>query len=365
MKKVSERLLWDALRLGNRPNDAELLEAFLARRDPSAFEMLIGRHGPMVFGVCRRVLGNRHDAEDAFQATFLVLLRKADGIRPRERVGNWLYGVAYRTALAAKVLKIRRQAKERRAARPEAHIPAAMPELSPVIDQEIRRLPEKYRLPVVLCDLEERSPKDVALQLGWKEGTLSGRLSRARGLLAKRLARRGITAPAATLAAVLSDAGAEASGLIRTATQTVLLIAAGQTTPSAPVAELVQGVLRAMFMTRLEIAAAAMAILIAAGAITSGVMHRTQAAEKDVKQWPDFTGKMIVVFGKEKARTTTISRVEFTQLGDRQFIVGEPEKNQNITQQLPVPAGTTIWVPILEIESLWVLPGPKQEGSKK
>src|SRR5262249_26019760 len=151
------------------------------------------RHGPMVLGVCRRVLDHAHDAEDAFQATFLVLARKAASIVARDTVGNWLYGVAYRTAHKARVAAARRRLKERQMSRPEALDEDVWRELRPVLDQELNRLPEKYREPVILCDLEGQTRKEAARRLGWPEGTLSGRLSRARVLLAKRLARHGLT----------------------------------------------------------------------------------------------------------------------------------------------------------------------------
>ncbi len=142
-------------------SDGELLERFLARRDEAAFEALVRRHGPMVLGVCRRVLRHDHDAEDAFQAAFLVLVRKADSIVPPERIGNWLYGVACRTARKARSLAARRHAKER----PMLDVPqpAADPDradwldVRPHLDRELERLPQRYRAPLVLCDLEGKS----------------------------------------------------------------------------------------------------------------------------------------------------------------------------------------------------------------
>src|SRR5262249_51181418 len=156
----------------------------------AAFAALLRRHGPMVLGVCRRLVSNASDAEDAFQATFLVLARKAASVVPRELVGNWLYGVAYRTALKAEALSARRRAVERQVeAVPD---PPTSPEqvgrdLRPLLDRELERLPAKYRVPVVLCDLEGRTRREVAGQLGIPEGTLSSRLAAARKLLAGRL----------------------------------------------------------------------------------------------------------------------------------------------------------------------------------
>ena len=150
------RRLGDGPPTDDRPDD-ELVAAFVRSRDPGAFEQLVRRHGPMVLGVCRRVLGNLHDAEDAFQATFLVLARRAATVQPRDRVGNWLYGVAYRTALEARRMAARRQAHEARApARPVPGPATPATDWSALLDEELNRLPEQYRSLVVLCDLVRR-----------------------------------------------------------------------------------------------------------------------------------------------------------------------------------------------------------------
>src|SRR5262249_39553350 len=147
---------------------------------------------PMVLGVCRRVLRNEADAEDAFQATFLVLVKKAASIRPRGMVGNWLYGVAHTTALKARAMRTRRLAKEREAAaRPKPEAAAgAWEQLHGLLDQELKALPDKYRAAIVLCDLEGKSVKEAAQQLGCPPGTIGSRLARGRRLLSRRLARR-------------------------------------------------------------------------------------------------------------------------------------------------------------------------------
>src|SRR5579872_239835 len=163
---------------GEGPTDGQLLGAFVARRDGAAFEALLRRHGPMVLSVCRRVLGDSHDAEDAFQATFLVLVRKAAGLRSRELVGNWLYGVAHRTALKARTAAARRRARERQVEEmphPEVGPDEAWSDLQPLLDRELERLPDKYRVPLVLCELEGRGRKEVARLLRLPEGTLSSR----------------------------------------------------------------------------------------------------------------------------------------------------------------------------------------------
>ena len=166
---------------GAGPDDAQLMERFLADRDESAFEALVRRHGSMVFGVCRRVLGRRHDAEDAFQATFLVLACKAAGVRNRAALASWLYGVAYRTAGKARAQAARRRIKERKAAVVEAREDNhERHDLARLLDYEVKRLSDKYRTAVILCDLEGVSRKEAARRLGLPEGTVSSRLAAAR-----------------------------------------------------------------------------------------------------------------------------------------------------------------------------------------
>jgi RNA polymerase sigma factor (sigma-70 family) len=188
--------------------DAELLQRYIAQRDERAFEALLRRHGPMVLGVCRRLLRNHADVQDAIQATFVVFLRKAASIRPRGNVGNWLHGVAHRTALKANAMNRRRRDKERQA-RPATGCDGgdgANAALLEALDTELSRLPEMYRTAIVLCDLEGRSYREAAAQVGCPQGTLSGRLTRARMLLARRLAARGITLTAAAWAMIRAPA---------------------------------------------------------------------------------------------------------------------------------------------------------------
>ena len=173
--------------------DGQLLESFLARREEAAFAALVRRHGPMVFGVCRRLLGNGHDAEDAFQATFLILARKATSVVKRDAVGSWLYAVAQRTAREARAVLARRRARERQMDEmPHPEVGPAEPEdWRPILDREVARLPQKYREAVVLCDLQELSYASAAAALGCAIGTVRSRLHRGRALLAKRL--RGVS----------------------------------------------------------------------------------------------------------------------------------------------------------------------------
>src|ERR1019366_367502 len=175
-------------------SDGDLLDFFIRHKDEAAFAELVHRHGRMVLGVCQRVLDNPHHAEDCFQAAFLVLVRKATMIHPREMVGNWLYGVAYRTALEAKKMAARRRNRERKKfdmPRPDADTDRWR-ELQPLLDQELTRLPDKYRFVLIACDIEGRTRKDVAHSLALPEGTVASRLARARTMLAKRLRRRNL-----------------------------------------------------------------------------------------------------------------------------------------------------------------------------
>jgi RNA polymerase sigma factor (sigma-70 family) len=202
------------LRGGAEVTDGQLLEDYLSRHDEAALAALVRRHGPMVWGVCRRILRGYHDAEDAFQATFLVLVRKAASIVPREMVANWLYGVAHRTALKARATAARRKERERQVT--EMPEPAAAEkdnwrDLQPLLDEELRRLPDKYRAVIVLCDLEGKTRKEAARPLGVPEGTVAGWLARARTMLAKRLARYGLAVSGGALGVVLSQNGASAA----------------------------------------------------------------------------------------------------------------------------------------------------------
>jgi RNA polymerase sigma factor (sigma-70 family) len=241
--------------------DAQLLECFVTCRDEAAVAALVRRHGPMVWGVCRRALRNHQDAEDAFQATFLVLVRRAAAIQPREMVANWLYGVAHQTALKARATGAKRQAREKQVDQmpePQAESePDLWRDLQPLLDGELSRLPDKYRLAIVLCDLEGTSRKEAACQLGIPEGTLSSRLTTARTMLAERLARHGLTLSGGALAAVLSQnaaAGGLPPSVAMSAIKAATLVAAGQAAGgviSAKVAALTDGVLKTMLLKKL------------------------------------------------------------------------------------------------------------------
>src|SRR5262245_44686603 len=254
-------------------SDSDLLESFVARRDPDAFEALLRRHGPMVLGVCRRVLVNDADADDAFQATFLVLVRKAATIRPRAMVGNWLYGVAHTTALKARAMNTKRRTRERAAAgqRPSSVNDRTWDDLQLILDQELKGLPDGYRSAIILCDLEGKSIKDAARQLGCPQGTIGTRLARGRRLLAGRLARRGVALSGTALATVISHNTATAGVpplLMNSTLKMAALVAAGQAAAgvaSANVAALTEGVLQAMLLSKLKTTSAVFVLVAALG----------------------------------------------------------------------------------------------------
>ncbi len=238
--------------------DGRLLEQFLAQHDEEAFATLVRRHGSMVLGVCRRILGNAADAEDAFQATFLVLVRKAAALTAWTDLGGWLHGVARRSALNARRLLARHRAKEQAMARPETQGEAVRDDWLPLLDEALEQLPEKYRLPIVLCDLEGRTLREVAQRLGWPQGTAAGRLARGRNLLARRLARQGVTLSGGALAVLLGQQASARvpAALAESTVQTATRLAVGG--PAAlggippRVADLTQGVMQAMFLSKIK-----------------------------------------------------------------------------------------------------------------
>jgi RNA polymerase sigma factor (sigma-70 family) len=255
-------------------SDAELLEGFASRQDGAAFEALVRRHGPMVLQVCQRVLHNAHEADDAFQATFIVLARKAASLASRQLLANWLYGVAYRIALKARTSARRRQAHElhaRQALPADGSTDAGWRDLRPVLDEELNRLPEKYRASVILCYLEGKTLEEAARQLGSSKGAVAGQLARARDLLRDRLTRRGLTMSAALLATWLTQEAARAAvpaGLVGSAVQAAPLVVAGKGLAaggiSTQASSLAQTTLKAMTSAKLKLWGAGGAVLTAA-----------------------------------------------------------------------------------------------------
>jgi RNA polymerase sigma factor (sigma-70 family) len=261
----------------DNPTDAQLLARFVSERDEGAFALLVHRHGPLVLAVCRRVLGTVQDAEDAFQATFLVLARKAGAIQNPNLLGNWLYGVASRIARKARAGVSKRQMHEKQVQLlPTLQAPPA-PEpddLGPVLDQELSRLPEKYRIALVLCYLQGKTNEEAAQLLQWPTGTVKGRLARARDLLRTRLLRRGLRASAVVVAASLAAARAEAAQVpevLAEATTRASVSYAGGTTATAASSRalyLAEALLRTLRPARLVGLALVVAVAIAAGATT-------------------------------------------------------------------------------------------------
>jgi RNA polymerase sigma factor (sigma-70 family) len=296
--------------------DADLWERYVQKRDEFAFEILVRRHGPMVLGVCRRILRNEADAEDAFQATFLVLVRRADSLQSPSTIANWLHGVASRTALEARSAVTRRRDKEAKVP-PRAELSEdPLAELWPVLDQELRQLAEHYRTVVILCDLEGKTRKEAARELGCAEGTIASRLTRARNLLASRLARRGF---AGVLGVVLIDGPASASvsaELVRSTVTAGLSVAKGvanNAVLSANVFALTEGVLKSMLITKIQYTVTVLLILAVAALGVGGLLTRTAATEPAQKSQtsPDDPQKRIAELKKQIAQIQReIARLE-------------------------------------------------------
>jgi cyanophycinase len=261
--------------------DGQLLDHFTATGNEAAFEALVRRHGPLVLSVCRSVLGNDHDTEDAFQATFLVLVKRAHAVSKRESLRSWLYGVAHRVAVRARVASAKRLKSERQVPAMPFTDPAtesARQELARLLHEEVIQLPERYRLPVLLCCLEGKSRQEAARELGWTEGEVKGRLERGRRRLHAQLARRGLTLPLALAAVELARGRAVASvplPLVMSTTKAAVRWAAGPAAAagliSTRVTTLTEGVLKAMLLARLRLSAFVLLLLTLAGA-TAGLL---------------------------------------------------------------------------------------------
>ncbi len=255
-----------AMQTGRGSNDGALLERFVDAADEVAFTLLVERHGAMVFGVCQRVLGNTHDAEDACQATFLVLARKASSLRKRSALGSWLHGIAFRISANLKRQLARRQRREQTAQRPavaDASGDISWRELRTVLDEELQRLPERYRLALVLCYLEGETRDEAAHRLGATPGALHGLLERGRNLLRERLIKRGLSLSAALLSTALTTAPAPAAlppSLVVVSAKAAALLAGGRSLADAALAphilNLAQEAMKTMLVTKVKIATA-------------------------------------------------------------------------------------------------------------
>jgi RNA polymerase sigma factor (sigma-70 family) len=258
-----------AVQLAAAMPDDQLLQRFVLEGDQTAFEALVRRHGPLVLSACRRVLRDRHTAEDAFQATFLVLARKAGFLKQPRTLGPWLYGVACRTALKIKSREARRRVVERCAASASATAPAndlAWQDLWPLLDEAVAALPEASRVPFVLHHLQGLTVAEIARRLDCPQGTVAARLSRARERLRTCLGRRGVTLSAAALAAALTAEPAFAF-VPATLAAGVVEAAAGKAAGVSALAALMKGVVQTMSMTKLKVAA----LLLLTGAVGVGI----------------------------------------------------------------------------------------------
>jgi RNA polymerase sigma factor (sigma-70 family) len=273
------RRFLDAQRMRDVP-DAELLSQFAGAHEEAAFAALLQRYGPLVFGVCRRVLAGAHDAEDAFQATFLVLVRRAGKLRPGGSLAGWLHTVAYHIALKARAAAARRRLHEGRVEPPPAVEPTRdleRRELCAALDEELSRLPEEYRAPLVLCALQGLTHREAARALGCPPGSMSKKLARAQELLRARLTRRGVAPAVGLLAVLAAEARAAAPAALAANTLRVAALAAGGAAVPGPVASLVEGAVKPACCAKLRAAAVAVFALCLVGA-AAGLLAARPAA---------------------------------------------------------------------------------------
>jgi RNA polymerase sigma factor (sigma-70 family) len=319
-------------------SDGQLVERFARQNDEAAFDALMQRHGPMVLSVCQRVLRRVQDVEDTFQATFLMLVREAGSLRKRASVASWLYRVAYRLALRMSADVGTRPAPDRRgeARAPVApEVEAAWSELKAILDEELDRLPAKYRAPLVLCYLEGKTHEEAAQELHWPPGTVKGRLSRARDMLRKRLTRRGLAPVAGSFAAVL------AANTPSAAVPATLAIAARKAGLAPPcitprIAALVDGHTRALLFAKLRTAAAVVLVtgLLAGGA--SLLVHQLWSGNPETPAainppLPDGDAEIPAVASAPRERTDALGdllpREALARLGTVRLRIGSPVYN--------------------------------------
>lgn len=326
----------------------ELLERFIKRHDSAAFEALMRLHGSMVLGVCRRVIGDHHDSEEAFQATFLVLARKAASVRPPEMLANWLYGVAYRTSLKMRTATMRRRTKERQVAiLPELQTAPveSWAELAPVLDREVNRLPDKYRVAVICCDLEGLSREEAAKRLGWPEGTVKVRLMRARSILAKRLTRQGVVLSVGALAAVVAQNTASAAGPASLAASTAKAAgalaaskAASATAIGTKVASFAKGLLHLATFGKAPLTVAAAGV--AAVGVTTATVLYVAAPQKGPEavagvQLPAEIQQALADNAKQLSPITVVGTYQLINLAARAGTAKQPNEPPNPVANMP------------------------------
>jgi RNA polymerase sigma factor (sigma-70 family) len=338
-------------------SDAELLQRFTGQGDAAAFELLVWRYQRLVLGICRRVLRDLHDAEDAFQATFLILARKAGSIGRRQALGGWLYQVATRAALAARAARSKRATRERSlggdeaAAASEAEALAERQELATVVDEEVSRLPERFRAAVVLCYFEGKTVEEAARQLECPRGTVASRLARARERLRIGLTRRGLALTSGTLAAGLSQAGfagATAEGLVRRTGQAITALSAGRTAAepalSRSIIALSEEVLRSMFIRKITTGAAILVVglLVLGGGLVLWVQGSAEAepaplaAASDAPRTPEDTAAPAIVSQLVRREVATEKPPTPLPVRLRQIVdfIGMDDKNTTLQEGL-------------------------------
>jgi RNA polymerase sigma factor (sigma-70 family) len=332
--------------------DGALLDRFVARRDEAAFEMLVERHGPLVLGVCRRFLRDPNDIDDAFQATLLVLVRHARTLRIEASLGPWLYGVAYRVAIRARWIAAQRRERESTSAELELadhHDDLDRHELPAILDEEVSRLPEKLRVPIVLCYLEGLTHDVAARQLQWPVGTVRSRLARARALLRSRLVRRGWAPSAGILTASVAAREATAAvprSLTRATSNAAARIAAGNSAAeavSASVLTLMEGVLTAMITTRLKPIVGTLFVL---GVVAAGAaIHAARPARSEASDRPAASRES----APDDSRTTI---TEIYYVGDLILAQNVPPRGGVVKPRVAVDMA-----PLIELVTSTVAPG--------
>jgi RNA polymerase sigma factor (sigma-70 family) len=349
-----------AVRSSREEEDRLLLERFVQVKDQATFAVLVERHGPMVLGVCRRSLGNAHDAEDACQATFLVLARQAASVRKTTSLGSWLHGVACRVVANLKRERLRRHRRERAAeppALPDPPAEASWREVQAALDEELERLPERLRGPLVLCYLEGLTRDAAAARLDLSVGSLHGLLERGRKLLRDRLTRRGFTLSAALFGTALGEGIASAGlspTLVVSLARAATLLAAGQPVgagvPSA-VLVLMRGVLKTMFLTRLKrdfllAVCAGLLLSTVGGLLASARSHQAAKLPAAKEAPPDVAPAAFALDGDKRplpaGAVRRLGSRRFRVAGRNSFALPTPDGKYLLVQPQPALSGYAV-----------------------
>lgn len=336
-------------------DDGQLLERFVHQRDEAAFAELVARHGPLVFGLCRRLLGHVQDAEDVFQATFLVLARKAAAIRKPQSLSCWLHGVAYRLALKARAETQRRRRHEQQAQPLGAAVDVDLSwrEVCGLLDEELQRLPEKQRVPLVLCYLEGLTQDEASRRLGWPRGTFKRRLEAGRERLRLRLTRRGVTLGVGLFAAALTESATKGavpvflrSATVRAGMQFVTHETAALA--ATPAALLAKGALQTMLTTKLKIASVVLLLLACAGFGASQLARprtspQVAAADKEADR-PKASAEKAKVGDEVQAELRRMQGTWTTTTTKEEFVNGEPQPPRKISVKFIIVEDKIIWL---------------------